>query len=62
MIDALREPADDRGAMKLKIKARGRKKRVLNSAGKVGVRATVTFAPTGGTPRSQTRRVKLIKR
>jgi hypothetical protein len=48
--------------VKLKVRATGEKKRMLKKTGSVTVKATVTYAPTGGSPNSQTKRIKLIKR
>ncbi len=56
------------GTVKLRIKAKGQKKRELNDAGTVKVKAKVTFTPNGtatgdvvGDPRTKPRRVKLVK-
>jgi hypothetical protein len=50
------------GEVRLLIKAKGRKKRVLDNTGKVKLKITVTYTPTGGTPNSQQKMIKLIKR
>jgi NHL repeat len=50
------------GTVKLRIKSKGAKKRKLNHAGKVKVKAVVTFTPTGGDPNSQTKKITLIKK
>jgi hypothetical protein len=50
------------GTAKLFIKAKGQKKRKLNRVGKVRVKLRVTYQPTDGAKRTQSRRVKLIKR
>ncbi len=50
------------GTVKLKIKAKGKAKRKLNRTGKVKVKAKFTFIPSGGTPKSLTKKIKLIKR
>jgi hypothetical protein len=57
------------GTVKLRIKAKGQKKRKLNDAGKVKVRAKVTFTPNGtatgdvvGDPKTKPKRVKLVKK
>ena len=47
--------------MKLLVKAKGKALRSLKSNGKVKVRAKFTFAPTGGTPASKTKVVKLVR-
>jgi len=49
------------GAVKLLIRAKGRAKAKLDRTGRVKVKAIVTFTPTGGSPRTQTKRVKLEK-
>jgi hypothetical protein len=50
------------GTVKLLVKAKGKAKHKLNKTGKAKVKARVTFAPTGGVPATQTKRVKLIKK
>lgn len=50
------------GAVKLLVKAKGKAKHKLNKTGKARVKASVTFAPTGGVPATQTKSVKLIKK
>lgn len=57
------------GTVKLRIKAKGQKRRKLNDAGKVKVKAKVTFTPNGtatgdvvGDPKTLSKRVKLIKK
>jgi hypothetical protein len=50
------------GTVTLLVKPKGTKKRKLNRKGKVNVRLTVTFTPTGGTEASQSKKVKLKKR
>ena len=50
------------GPAQLVIKAKGKKRRELNRAGKVKLRVTVTYTPTGGDPRTQVLKVKLRKR
>jgi hypothetical protein len=50
------------GRVKLLIKAKGRKKRKLNSTGKVRVRPEITYTPTGGSANTQSVKVWLIKR
>jgi hypothetical protein len=49
------------GSVKLLIKAKGRKKRKLNSTGKVKVKPKITFTPTGGDPTTEMVRLKLKK-
>jgi hypothetical protein len=50
------------GTVKFKIKAKGKKRAKLNDTGKVKVRPTFTFTPTGGTPNTQSIKVKLRKK
>jgi hypothetical protein len=47
------------GTVKLKIKAKGLKKRQLARKGKVTVKPKITFTPTGGIPESLFRKIKL---
>jgi hypothetical protein len=49
------------GPLKFRIKATGKKKRKLNETGKVKVKPRFTFTPTGGTARTQSRKLKLKK-
>jgi len=52
------------GVVKLKLKARKRAKRLLRRKGKLRASVRITYTPTGGTPRTQKRKVtfKLGKR
>jgi subtilisin-like proprotein convertase family protein len=50
------------GVVKLKIKPRGKVKRKLNARGKAKVRVKVTYTPSGGSPDTQNKRVRLVKR
>jgi hypothetical protein len=50
------------GTVKLLIRAKGQKKRTLNKTGKVKVKVNVTYTPTGGSPNTRFKRVKLIKK
>lgn len=50
------------GSVRLLIKAKGRKKRKLNSTGKVKVWPEITYTPTGGSASTQSMKVRLIKR
>jgi hypothetical protein len=50
------------GPVKLSIKAKGKARRKLNRTGKVKVKAMVTYVPTGGTPNTEAKPIKLIKR
>ena len=49
------------GTVKLLLKAKGKALSSLKSNGKVKLRAKFTFAPTGGTPASRTKVVKLVR-
>ena len=50
------------GTYRLKIKAKGHKRRKLFATGKVGVKAVVTFKPTAGKKITDHKRIKLIKK
>jgi hypothetical protein len=50
------------GNVQLKIRAKGKKKRKLNETGKVKVKPSITFTPTGGAPNTQSLKLKLKKR
>ena len=50
------------GSVQLTIRVKGKKKRKLNDTGKVKVKTTITYTPTGGAPSTQSRKVKLRKR
>ena len=53
------------GTVKLLIKAKGKAKKKLTKTGKAKVKVRVSYTPTGdvpGTPSTQTKRVKLIKK
>ena len=50
------------GTVKLLLKAKGKGLRSLKRNGRVKVRARFTFAPTGGTPASRTKVVKLVRK
>ena len=54
------KPVSGAGKVKLKVKAKGKTLKKLKANGKVTVKVTVTFTPTGGTPRSETKKVKLV--
>ncbi len=58
----LAKPVSAAGKVKLLVKSKGKKRRKLNRTGKVKVKANVTYTPTGGSPNTKTRRMKLIKR
>jgi hypothetical protein len=50
------------GQAQLLIKATGKKKRKLNETGKVKLSVAVTYTPTGGSPNTQSVKVKLKKK
>jgi hypothetical protein len=50
------------GQVRLLVKTKGKKKRKLNSTGKVRVRPEITFTPTGGSANTRSVKVKLVKR
>jgi hypothetical protein len=50
------------GPVTLTIKAKGKKKRTLNETGKVTVKPTISFTPTGGNPSTKLAKVKLKKK
>jgi len=50
------------GKVKLLIRARGKKRRKLNETGKVTVKPKFTYTPTGGDPRTKSRKLTLRKR
>lgn len=47
------------GNVKLVIRAKGKKKRKLAETGKVTVKPTITFTPTGGAASTESRKIKL---
>jgi hypothetical protein len=47
--------------VKLLVKPKGKLKSKLATTGKAKVKVKVTFTPTGGTAKSSTKRIKLIK-
>jgi hypothetical protein len=56
------KPVAAAGKVNLKVKAKGKAKKKLNKKGKVKVKVKITYTPTGGTPGSETMKVKLKKR
>ena len=58
---ALARAVGTAGKVKLKIRSKGKAKRKLSRAGRVKVKAKVTYTPTGGVPKTKTRRIKLVK-
>jgi hypothetical protein len=53
------KPVAAAGTVGLKVKAKGKKKKKLKRTGKVKVKIKVTYTPTGGTPNTESKRVKL---
>ena len=51
--------ANAAGSVGVLVKATGNKRKKLNRKGKVKVTATFTYTPNGGTPATQTKRIKL---
>jgi subtilisin-like proprotein convertase family protein len=49
------------GTVKLTVRPKGKTKKKLNSTGKAAVKVKITFTPTGGTPNTQTKKIKLKK-
>ncbi len=49
------------GAVTLKVRSKGKRKRKLIRTGEVKVKAKVTYTPTGGKPKTKVRRIKLVK-
>ncbi len=56
------KPVAGPGAVKLSIKATGKKKKSLKKKGKVKLKVKVTFTPTGGSAASQAKSVKLKRK
>jgi len=50
------------GDVQLTIRAKGRKQRKLNDTGKVRVQTRITYTPTGGDPRTRSRKLRLKKK
>lgn len=50
------------GTATLKVKAKGKKRRTLDATGKVKLKLSITYTPTGGDPATQQLKVKLRKR
>jgi hypothetical protein len=48
-------------AVKPTVRANGKKKRKLNERGKVKLKPKITYAPTGGDPSPQSKKLKLKK-
>jgi hypothetical protein len=58
---AVRNPAGA-GVVRVPVRAQGKALRRLLRSGGVRVRARVRFRPAGGTPRTKSRMVRLVKR
>jgi streptogramin lyase len=56
------ERAEAAGEVKLLVKPGGKAKGKLKDRGKVKVEAEVTYTPTGGTPNTEDKKLKLVKR
>jgi hypothetical protein len=50
------------GAAELQIKAKGKKRRKLNRTGRVKLNLAISYRPTDGDTRTQSLKLKLIKR
>jgi hypothetical protein len=61
-VKADEESVEAAGKKKLSVRPKGKAKRNLNNRGKAKVRANVTYTPTGGTPNTESKRIKLVKR
>jgi lysophospholipase L1-like esterase len=61
-VKADEESAESAGKEKLSIKPKGKAKKRLNTKGKAKVKAEVTYTPTGGTPNTEDKKIKLVKR
>jgi hypothetical protein len=48
--------------VELTVKPRGKAKKKLNRKGKAKVKAKVTYTPDGGTPNTEAKKIKLVKR
>jgi hypothetical protein len=49
------------GTVELVVRAKGKKRRRLNRTGRVKVKASITYVPTGGSPGTQSTKLKLRK-
>jgi hypothetical protein len=56
------DTAEDAGNEKLAIKPKGKAKNKLNDTGKANVNANVTYTPTGGSPNTKDKKIKLVRR
>jgi hypothetical protein len=61
-VRAAGERAEVAGTVKLPIKPKGKAKKKLNDKGKAKVKANVTYTPDGGTPNTEDKKIKLVKR
>jgi hypothetical protein len=60
-LKAVTKTATAPGTVKLKVKSKKKKQQQLNDAGKVKVKANVSYTPTGGDLSTQSKKVKLKK-
>jgi hypothetical protein len=58
-VGSVEKTASAAGPVVIKIKAKGRKRAALDTSGKVKLRPTITFTPTGGDASEQSLKVKL---
>ena len=56
------DSADEAGKEKLSIEPRGKAKKRLNNEGKAEVKASVTYTPSGASPHTEDKKIKLVKR
>jgi hypothetical protein len=61
-VKGVTQSAAGAGTQKLKIRTTGRTARKLKQHGKAKVTVTVTYTPTGGVARSETKKVKLVRK
>jgi lysophospholipase L1-like esterase len=61
-VNADEESAESAGKDKLSIKPKGKARKKLNDKGKAKVKANVTYTPDGGTPNTEDKKIKLVKR
>jgi lysophospholipase L1-like esterase len=61
-VNADEESAESAGKDKLSIKPKGKARKKLTDKGKAKVKANVTYTPTGGSPNTEDKKIKLVKR